>query len=154
VSKDLSDEISLLLGIYVQTCARIEDMAANLICVVEDIDLEHCRHSSRYIELRKRTISELITEISKSSGKLPKESNLREYLKDECAHLHRFAINRHKAVHGVLRKVDGNLEITSVNKKSSQVETERMTVGEVNFAIEDAERILLGLYHCLKELSQ
>ena len=136
------------LGLYLQTCAHIELNVCGLIIAIEDQLGAHPVKTKRLHELRKRSMSDLISDLKKFSEVFVGDAqadfvNLVDWIDQ-------YKLNRHIAAHGAFSRPDeaGNLRVlyTHVKKdhgKKVYYPDETVVSQElVNELINDADRVL------------
>ena len=148
VEENLPKQFIYDLGLYLQTCARIEVSCCALVCTLEIVTGGSAEWHSRFSELRKLPIKDLIKTVKSKSRKLP--TGYASELVELMDWLDRYQINRHIAAHGAFYRndTDQSLKVLYTHKKKEAGETHyrheetEVTREMVLGFIADADRIL------------
>ena len=142
VQEDLPDDYLLALGIYVQTCARIELWAARLVCLVEGLEPTSSEFTKRSDKLRQST-KQLADKLKSTLDSLSPSEKAKPELLELGQQILKSLDDRHRAVHGVHFIHEGRLVIEAGTKGNS----ERLKIAAydpvlIQMAITSADRVL------------
>ncbi|OOY32901.1 hypothetical protein [Thioclava sp. F36-6] len=142
VQEDLPDDYLLALGIYVQTCARIELWAARLVCLTEGLEPRSPEFTKRTDKLRQFT-KPLAEKLKSALDTVSSDENVKSELSELGQQILTSLDDRHRAVHGVHFIHEGRLVIEAGTKRNS----ERLKIAAydpalIQAAITNADRVL------------
>ncbi|WP_146204905.1 hypothetical protein [Jannaschia seohaensis] len=148
----LSRDYLYKLGVYVQSCAHMEKLCSEIVCLSQGLAVETKAFEDKANSLRLLPTSELITELSKAAKSERLTSVDSSSLSSMAGWLHRYVHNRHLAVHGAHLLHGSNVRIEAAPKKgrSGWFNTEIRVIDEL---VADVDRLLRELTHLHKRLS-
>ncbi|PFG62378.1 hypothetical protein AXZ77_0956 [Thioclava sp. ES.031] len=143
VQEDLPDDYLLALGIYMQTCARIELWAARLVCLAEGLEKTSDESIARTDKLRMDT-GKLVKKLKASLEGLARQGlndpeliGLGEWIEANLKF-------RHLAVHGVHGALEGSIMLEAA-PKNERPKVLALDAPAILGALDDADRILRKL---------
>lgn len=132
------------LGTYIQTCAHIEYVASEVVCLCENFHRGSDEWEDRYHKLRGSSTSQLIKALKKGAAKLDVKKEARSELSDLAERISTYVENRHLAVHGA-HFINGPKLTIEAAKRESRNQFTELSLGEVDSLVDDANRILINL---------
>ncbi|AQS47452.1 hypothetical protein BMG03_06295 [Thioclava nitratireducens] len=143
VQKELSDEYLLALGVYVQTCARIELWAARLISLTGGMKRGDPDFTTEVDELRTGHTPKLVDSLKQSLETLAAQGSSNHALLAISAQIDDHMKRRNAAVHGVHSSHEGWIVIDTGEKpKIGRPKALALDANTIRATVADAERIL------------
>lgn len=152
VEQELDPDYLRKLGVYVQTCARIELTISNVICALEKRVTETPEYIERRNELRSFGTRDLISAFGKTAAQLEKGNRWRPYISELTGWLHRYHDARHLAIHGVHVQRKGTVRVNARPKGARVNEENEYSMSEIDQALKNADDILTALMRFYSEI--
>lgn len=141
------------LGVYLQTCAQIEFYVSSAICFCKGLKKDTPEWKREENQLRLKSTKDLINSLNRASCLLEEDDDWQAYFKQLVSWLHRYAENRHFAVHGrhCFSEQLERVTVSAATRNGDFAQEISITKEDVEAVTEDADRILRSLISFVEE---